>query len=229
MDDEQSATASEIAEHTTGTGRLEAFCDGVFAFAITLLVIDLKVPTHAMIGADGGLLAALAGQWPAFLAYVISFATIGIMWVNHHAMFHYIVRADRAMLLLHIAFLLLIAFVPFTTAVLAEYLRSPEARSAALLYGGEFFAISIAYNLIWWHGIRDPHLRHPRLHAAGAAAISGRYRLGPVLYAAATGLAVVSIAASLAIHAFLAVVFAIPDRRRPHAAAGSPSRPPPAA
>ena len=89
-----------------------------------------------------------------------------------------------------------------TTAVLAEYLRSTEAQSATVLYGGEFFAISIAYNLIWRHGIRDPNLRHSSLHAAGAAAISGRYTLGPFLYAVSTLLAFVSIA-SLTIHALL--------------------------
>src|SRR5690349_7248477 len=101
--------------HTSETTRLEAFSDGVFAIAITLLILEIKVPTPAVSQAAGGLWAALVAQWPSFASYVISFVTIGIMWINHHAMFQYIRRTDRTLLLLHIVFLLLVSFVPYPT------------------------------------------------------------------------------------------------------------------
>jgi uncharacterized membrane protein len=218
---EPRTSATADADHTSDTTRLEAFSDGVFAFAITLLVIDLKVPGHELLESADGLFGALIGQWPSFLAYFMSFITIGIMWVNHHAIFHYIRRADRMLMLLHIGFLMLVAFVPFTTAVLADLLRGPVARDATLLYGGEFTDIATAYNAIWYYGIHDRHLRDPKLNEAGVRSISGRYRLGPMLYIVATGLATVSVTASLILHGALAGLFALPDRhRRPQ---GSPA------
>src|SRR5690349_17168778 len=118
--------------HTSETTRLEAFSDGVFAIAITLLILEVKVPSPAASKAAGGLLRALLAQWPSFASYVISFLTIGIMWINHHAMFHYIRRTDRTMLLLHIVFLMLISFVPYPTSLAAAYIMTPEERTAAL-------------------------------------------------------------------------------------------------
>ena len=110
------------------TARIEAFSDGVFAIAITLLVLDLKVPRGMAEGRD--LLAALVGQWPAYLAFVTSFATIGIMWINHHRMFTLIGRTDDGLLVLNGLLLLGVTFVPFPTGVLAEYTPRAAGRGA---------------------------------------------------------------------------------------------------
>ena len=100
--------------------RLEAFSDGVFAVAITLLALDLTVegPGH------GRLLDQLYDKWPAFLAYLISFFTIGIIWVNHHALVRSIIKVDRTLLFKNLLLLLTVSFIPFPTAVMAEYVRA---------------------------------------------------------------------------------------------------------
>ena len=203
-----------MAAHTSETTRLEAFSDGVFAIAITLLILEIKVPTAARAQAAGGLVRALAAQWAAFASYVISFFTVGIMWINHHAMFQYIRRVDRNLMLLHIPFLLLVSAVPYPTSLVAAFLSTADARAAALFYGGTFTAIALTYNAIWWYGIRDPHLRGEQVHVAGLRTISARYRMGPVMYLAAMALAFVNVGASLIGYALLAAFFALPDRRR---------------
>ncbi len=209
----------EVSEstHTSETTRLEAFSDGVFAIAITLLILEVKLPTPAATQAAGGLWAALVAQWPSFASYVISFFTIGIMWINHHAMFQYIRRTDRNMLLLHIVFLLLISFVPYPTSLVATYVMSADGRTAAVLYGGIFTAIALAYNAIWWYGVRDASLLGHDVHLAGLRTISKRYRVGPLMYLAGTAVAFVNVPASLAAYTLLALFFALPDRRRQRA------------
>ena len=119
--------------HST-TSRLEAFSDGVFAIAITLLILEVKVP-HA--GTGESLRTALLRLWPSYLGYVISFVTLGIMWTNHHAMFTYIRRTDRYFLIVHVFFLMCISFLPFPTAVLAEYFERPGATTAGAFYAGQ--------------------------------------------------------------------------------------------
>src|SRR6478672_8635672 len=115
------------------TGRVEAFSDAVIAIAITLLVIELKVP-HLEKGAEGGLLAALIGQWNQYLAYLVSFWSIGLAWVVHHGMFNYIRRTTHTLLLLNMLFLMCIAIVPYPTAIVAEYLQDRgEQRTAVMI------------------------------------------------------------------------------------------------
>jgi uncharacterized membrane protein len=196
------------------TTRLEAFCDGVFAIAITLLVIEIHAPQLDEVRRLGGLWPALGARWPSYLGYVISFLTIGIMWANHHAMLEYIGRADRAFLLVNVAFLMPICFLPFTTAVLADHLIHPEARTAATaFYGATLVVIAIGFNAVWLIGTGDPsRMRHHDPQAVKT--ITSRYRLGPLGYAAATALAFVNVWASLATHAALAVLFARTEKQR---------------
>src|SRR5712691_2103105 len=114
------------------TSRVEAFSDGVFAIAITLLILSVGIDKAP----HGDLGTYLVDLWPAYLAYAVSFLTIGIMWANHHLLFDNFARVDRPMLLLNILLLMLIAFVPFPTHVVAEFARSEvDRRNAALLYG----------------------------------------------------------------------------------------------
>jgi len=202
------------------TARLEAFSDGVFAIAITLLVLEIKVPpAHEATGSS--LLASLRHLWPSYVGYLITFVTIGIMWVNHHAMFRYIRRTDRACLLINVVFLLCLSFLPFPTAVLAEHLDDPEGRRVAtVFYGCSFIVMALMFNLLWWYGTHRGRLLGADVDREAVDTISKRYRFGPVLYAAATAIAFVSVAASLALHASLAILFALPEAapRRAHAA-----------
>jgi uncharacterized membrane protein len=208
--DQPSAVARDGVE-LSETARLEAFSDGVFAIAITLLVLEIKVPPAHTAG-GGGLLAALGALWPSYIGYVITFITIGIMWVNHHAMFRYIRRADRWCLLINVAFLLCLSFLPFPTAVLAEHLNDPEGRRVAtVFYGAALTVMAILYNVLWWYGTRRGRLLGPDIDLEGVRTISKRYRFGPLLYAAATAIAFVNVAVSLTLHASLAVLFALPE------------------
>jgi uncharacterized membrane protein len=190
------------------TGRVEAFSDGVFAIAITLLVLDLRLPKSAELGARS-LWPALAAQWPTFLAYLTSFATILVMWVNHHRMFNWIHRIDDIFLYLNGLLLLFVTFVPFPTSLIATYLTSPKGRSAAAIYAGTYEAVAIAFNLLWNHAARNGHLLGPKASAKQVRAITQQYRTGPILYVGALVLALFSAEASFAYCLLLAVYWSL--------------------
>ncbi len=136
------------------TSRVAAFSDGVFAIAVTLLVLDLHVPYTG--GGPPSLAYELRLEWPGYVGYVVSFATIGIMWINHHALMRHFDRADRPFLLINTGFLMLVAFVPFPTGVVASSLASPripdDVRTAALLYGGTMVVMALMFNAVWHYG-----------------------------------------------------------------------------
>ena len=110
------------------TARLETFSDGVFAIAATLLILELKLDGH------GSVTHQLLHLWPSYAAYAISFVTIGIMWINHHTIFRQVARVDRTFLAINVLFLMVIAFIPFPTHVLAAHLHH-DAKAAAFFYG----------------------------------------------------------------------------------------------
>ena len=198
------------------TDRLEAFSDAVIAIAITLLVIEIRPPHVAGSEGEGerALLRALGELWPGYLGYLISFLTIGIMWINHHHIFRFFVRTDPWLVALNTLFLLFVAFIPFPTALLAEYLSEPEQRVAALVYGGWFTLTAVAYNLLWWYPTHDRRLVAPEIDQRAVDAVGRRFRLGPPIYLLATLLALLSPALSVAVHLVLAVVYLVPYRGR---------------
>jgi uncharacterized membrane protein len=202
-----SSGAEARRDREAETGRLAAFSDGVFSIAITLLVLEIKVP-HPGELPRGGLAAALLAAWPSFLAYLTSFGTILVMWINHHALFTHIRRASLPLLYLNGLLLLFVTFVPFPTAVLAEYVERPEARTAAAVYAGTFFAIAIAFNLLWRHAARGRRLLDPEADPAEAEAITRQYAVGPWMYGVATLLAFVYVPASVGLCLALALYFA---------------------
>ena len=132
-----------------GKSRLEAYSDGIFAIAATLLVLDLAVPK----GTGGHLLEGLLGQWPAYAAYATSFLTIGIIWVNHHAVLERLARLDRGFMFLNLFLLLTVALIPFPTKVLAYYLQSGnwDANIAAAAYGVEMMVMGIAFSILSYY------------------------------------------------------------------------------
>lgn len=196
----------------TPTTRLEAFSDGVFAIAITLLVLEIQVPGAAELRAAHGLWPALGHRWPSYVGYVISFLTIGIMWANHHALFEYIRHVNRRLMFANLLLLMGVSFLPFPTAVLAAYLLSDESRTAAtVFYGASLIFTSATYNLVCW-AAHSPN-RHVDANASdeGARTLSRRYALALASYTAATAIAFVSVWASLVIHLVLALVNARPE------------------
>jgi uncharacterized membrane protein len=196
------------------TARVEAFSDGVFAIAITLLVLEIKVPSPDLTGHGSTLLQALLRLWPSYLGYLISFVTIGIMWVNHHSMFMMIQRTDRYFLLLSVFFLMCISFLPFPTAVLAEYLPDPKGRVIGVAaYSASFVLIALAYNALWWYAVLSRRLLDEKADREAVRTISKRYLIGPAAYAVSFGLAFVNVWASLAVHGLLATFYILPVRQ----------------
>lgn len=172
------------------TGRIEAFSDGVFAVAITLLVFDLKVP---QIAADGpfpaaALAKALFLQWPSYLAFLTSFATILIMWASHHSLFKLVDKSNRPFIFANGLLLMLVTVVPFPTSLVAAYLLTPAASTACAVYAGIFVVINFAYNLLWWIITRH-HLLHPAITPAQVKALSRNFLIGFPIYLIAALLA----------------------------------------
>ncbi len=163
-----------------GTGRMEAFSDGVIAVAITLLVLDLRVPD-----ADGArsLADALGALWPNYLAYVISFLAIGIIWINHHTLMRRLAGADRSVLALNLVLLMCIAVLPFTTSLMATYLDVPGGRLAAVVYATAFLVTSAVFLALEAHVLlRRPHLLRAPLPAGERRAVLRRGALAPPAY-----------------------------------------------
>jgi uncharacterized membrane protein len=191
------------------TGRVEAFSDGVFAIAITLLVLDLKVPRAESLPPGLGLSQYLAGQWPVFLAYLVSFCTILIMWVSHHRLFNLIKRVDDVFMYLNGLLLLFISVVPFPTSLLAEHIQHEYAPVAAAIYASNSVAIAIMFNLLWRYGAHNNRLLQKGTDPLFVRGINRQYWFGPPLYLLAVGLAFVNVLASVAMCMALAVFFAL--------------------
>ena len=186
--------------------RVEAFSDGVLAVAITLLALDLHVPT------SGHLAHELARQWPNYVAYVVSFLTIGIIWINHHAMFRRLTAVDHAVLTLNLVLLLMICVLPFTTALMARYLTASHGSNlAAAVYAGSFLGMSIAFFGLQWRVFTTrQHLLADHITPELRQAILRRNATGLLPYAVATAAAAITPYVTLAICAILAVFYALP-------------------
>ena len=191
------------------TGRVEAFSDGVFAIAITLLVLDLKVPHINTLSANSGLFTALLKQWPAYLAFFISFFTILIMWVNHHNIFNYVQYIDGTFLFLNGFLLLTVTFIPFPTSLLADYIKSSEADIASSIYAGTFFFNCLSFNILWLYSSRERRLINKNIDQAIINTIKRNGLVGLIFYILAIVLAFISVTASISICFILAVFYAL--------------------
>ena len=210
--------------------RLEAFSDGVFAVAITLLVLNLTVagPGH------GKLLHQLGSHWPSFAAYVISFFVIGIIWVNHHALVRTIVVVDRRLLFLNLVLLLWVVLIPFATGLVAEYMsaylahNNPDGRDVRLamaLYSAVFLGMSAGFAGIFeWtlHGERVANPVPPEKHWAARIRFAG----GSVAYVLALVVALFNAIAAFVIIALIAVYYVFENTPAPSAAPGEPGETP---
>jgi TMEM175 potassium channel family protein len=189
---------------TLDSGRLEAFSDGVFAVAITLLALNLAVPGPG----HGPLAGQLAGHWPSFAAYVVSFLTIGIIWVNHHALFKDFAKIDRTVLFLNLLMLFFVVAIPFATATIAAYLSrgGADASLAAAVYQGVFEGMALSFGVLFWWSTRHDHLKIALTPAAAHSAII-RFGTGNAGYLAAIGIAFVNAPASLLVSGLVAAYY----------------------
>jgi uncharacterized membrane protein len=192
-----------------GKGRLEALADGVFAVAMTLLVLDLKVPPAGAADAPADLPRRLAALWPRVLAYVVSFLVLGVYWVGHHALMHYVRRADRPFLWLNLVWLLVITAVPFSASLLSEYHDQP---AAVVVYCGNLTAAGLLlYGVLRYAagpgGLVEANLAGDLIRLAGR-----RILMGPAIYLAALALAFVSTTASLVLCVLTPVLYILPGR-----------------
>jgi uncharacterized membrane protein len=148
-------------ENRWGTGRIEAFSDGVFAIAITLLVLDIRVPASEF----DDLWAGIRHEWPAYLGYATSFLTIGALWMAHHGIFRRLQFANQRVMRLNLLLLLMaVSFLPFPTRLVAEAIREPDAeRAAVIFYGATLLTISLLLGAIWGSVARDRHLLRPEV------------------------------------------------------------------
>jgi uncharacterized membrane protein len=191
----------------SGTARVEAFSDGVMAIAITLLILTIQVPPHTRVG----LLAALGRMWPAYLAYLASFFTIGIIWMNHHAFFGRLRAVDHVIRWWNLILLLCVSVLPFPTAVVADYIRDGhrDAAAATALYGLVATAMTLAWVPLWRRLARRPELFGPGFDAAFARRESLRAWAGVAVYGACVVVSLFAPVAALALYFGVAVFYAV--------------------
>lgn len=187
------------------TARIEAFSDGVFAIAITLLILEIQVPPQTP---HGGLRNALVNLWPSYLAFFASFMTIGVMWLNHHRLFTLINKKDDSLIAFNLLLLLGITWLPFPTALLAEHLLGAheDQQVAALVYAGSFFVLAIVFNVMWRYAVRVRIVYDD----VNVAAITRQYAMGPIFYALLVGVAFFDAEWCLILSALIALYFALP-------------------
>jgi len=187
------------------TNRLEAFSDGVFAVAITLLVLQFTVPEVG----SGQLLGKVLGQWPQLVTYVASFLTVGVVWVNHHTIFRNLRAVDRTIQFINLVLLLTVVLLPYPTALLGRYLNSGQNGSvAAAFYAVVMTLMAIAFQCLVAWALTHPNLLKPEIRGARLGTVLPRFAPGLVIYAVSIGLAFVNTWLVVALYAFNAIYYA---------------------
>lgn len=191
------------------TARIEAFSDGVFAIAITLLVLDLHLPESDNITSGKVLLQKLAQEWPSYSAFALSFFSIFIMWVNHHKLFKQIYQRNTALMFANGLILFFIALTSHTTALLARYYQGSTSSVAVAIYTGMFVCINLSYNLLWHIASRNKALLRPDISDAAIHQIKRNYLYGTPAYVFAFIISFYAPAAAVAICMLLWLFWAL--------------------
>jgi uncharacterized membrane protein len=194
-----------------GPERLEAFSDGVFAIAITLLVLEIRVPPAEVLATPERLISALAALWPSYLGYVTSFVTVGIMWANHHNLFRLVGTVSHGVSIANLGLLLGVGFVPFPTALLAATLATPSAQIGVLIYAATFVGIAIGFNILWSEVRRSHGVLRADVDAQSVASITRSYRLGPPGFLVAFLGAIINPALGMAVIIGLVALYTLPS------------------
>lgn len=204
-------------EMTTPTQRIEAFSDGVFAIAITLLILEIQVPQLHDAEAAGNVLSlgsALLSLWPSYFGYTFSFLMIGIYWANHHYIFNLYERSDPVFVLLTLFFLMCISFLPFPTAVLAEYITDAQQRQTAItLYALGLLLPAFAWLLMWLYASRDHRLVNKNLDERFISHLTSQYVLSTGLYLLALLLSLWNGIVGLAVCVGLTLLYLLPQKK----------------
>jgi uncharacterized membrane protein len=191
--------------------RVEAFSDGVFAIAITLLILTIAQPNNY-----NKLANQLAERWPSLAAYVVSFVVIGIMWLNHHTIFNHLDGIDRGMFYRNLLLLMTVVFIPYPTGIFGEALRQHSgAKTAAIFFSAALTVNAIAWAALWLHASVGRRLLHPDFPEEQRRMATLLFTAGVLLYAIATGIAFLNPYACLAFHGAIALYYAFdPISRR---------------
>jgi uncharacterized membrane protein len=192
-----------------GRNRIEALTDGVFAVAMTLLVLDIKVPELQQPTGTAELPLKLLALWPKFLSYSISFIILGVYWVGHHAQLSFIRRADRPLLWINILFLLWVALVPFSTALLSEY---PKTRLAIGIYGANLIAIGLTLALHWSYATGESRHVDPAIDRDLVRGAMYRTLMAPIVYLIAILISFFRVEVSLILYALVPILYILPGR-----------------
>ena len=192
------------------TNRLEAFSDGVFAVAITLLVLEIHVPTGDHLWQE------LKDEWPSFASFFVSFCVIGIIWVNHHGLIDHLKRTDRVVLYLNLLVLMTVVFIPFSTALMAEHLKSgADETVAALFYALAFLAMGIAFNLYWTYIVKHRRELGVEIPDEEIRSMSIGFMIGTPIYLVAVAMAFISPPVVLVIILAVAAYYMVAGMRSP--------------
>jgi len=183
--------------------RLEAFADGIFAIAATLLILNVTVVDGHAVGPE------LLRIWPSYVAYAVSFITLGIIWMNHHLVMHQVSHVDRTFLLLNVLFLMVIAFIPFPTRLLSLYITTGDAQAAALAYGVTLTVTAILFNALWRYAAFGRRLIRADAEARVGDGISRSYLPGPIIYFVATVVALISPRVSAGLYLLIALFYVL--------------------
>jgi uncharacterized membrane protein len=192
--------------------RVETLSDGIFAIAITLLVLTISQPEdYSRLGHE------LADRWPSLAAYAVSFAIIGIMWLNHHTVFGLLARVDTPAFYLNLLLLMTISFLPYPTGVLGQALQTSQgARTAAVVYSVTMALNSYAWVALWLYASTGRRLLGPEFPEGSRRTSTVLFSVGPAAYTLSVGIAFVNAFACLAFHALLAIYYALDPIGRRH-------------
>jgi len=190
------------------TSRLETFSDGVFAIAATLLILNVDTQVADR---GGGLASQLLHAWPSYAGYVVSFITIGIIWVNHHTVMSQIDRADRTFLFITVGFLMSVAFIPFPTRLIAEYLSDDfsNARAATITYGITLTVTAAFFNALWLYASGSRRLLREDADETLVEGITKSFRPGVPIYLIATLVGIVSPVTSFILYTLIAAFYVV--------------------
>ena len=194
------------------TGHLEAFSDGVFSIAITLLVLNLQIPKGITSLTD--LLNRLQALWPNLMSYILSFVIIGIYWVAHHNMFHYIKRSNRMFLWINILLLMCVAFIPFPAGLLGQFSfvsQSSLAKVAEIIYACNLILTNLMLSLLWWYATSHHRLVDQDIDPHFVNTVNRRNMTAPVVYAASIGLSFLNVYLSLIVFFLFPLYYIIPS------------------
>ena len=204
METPSCASATIRSVDASGTGRLEGFSDGVFSIAATLLVLEFAVSSNQDLGSQ------LLHLWPAYLAYATSFLTIGIIWMNHHFCVETMARADRTLLFLNVLLLITVAFLPFPTRLVGQFLQHGNEQAAVYAYDATFVLMAVIYNLWWRYASTGRRLIAENVPDSAVRSITRAFNPGVPMYATAFLVAIWSPLASVAL-TFAIAAFYLPS------------------